>query len=98
MHQDAYQEALRAYGGRVPRTHRRVILAMLAAYPGQLSAMPVAQAAMVSPALAAEVLGRLAGLGWAVRAQHPAREGRVYGLTPMGRDMLLSLAQLGGAV
>lgn len=71
---------------RIPRSHRRAWLALLAV-PG-LAGIPLSRLAMVSPATARTVLGRLECLGWAGRERHDDRAAHLrftYSLTPQGR-------------
>jgi DNA-binding PadR family transcriptional regulator len=86
------------YRHRVPRSHRRVLLALLSG-ADNLGGYEIARAAQVGPAKPYTVLPRLEHLGWVtseqetpVPANRPRR--RFYRLTPGGRTRVMELLGL----
>jgi DNA-binding PadR family transcriptional regulator len=78
-------ETFRLYGRhRVPRSHRRVMLALLAA--DGLSGYPLDRLAQTGSGTVYPVLARLERLGWVDREQDPASGRAFYTLTGKGRS------------
>lgn len=94
----ARQRNYRLYGRRrVPRSHRRIMLALLAA-PG-LPAYPLSRLATVGSGKVFIVLWRMEDRGWVSRERHegyatPLRF--AYALTPEGRAAVTALLGLPG--
>lgn len=73
------------YGRHVPRSHRRVMLALLAA--SGLSGYPLSRLAQVGSGTVYIALARMEALGWVDRQRHEgyAQDARyAYTLTPQG--------------
>jgi DNA-binding PadR family transcriptional regulator len=91
-------ETFRLYGRhRVPRSHRRVMLALLAGLP-RMSGYPLCRLAQVGSGTVYPVLERLEKRGWVESEWEdpnplPPGQGRrrFYRLTPAGRKNILRL-------
>lgn len=84
MTENARQRNRRLYGRpRVPRSHRRVMLALLAA--DGLSGYPLCRLAQTGSGTVYPVLARLERLGWVNRKQDETTGRAFYTLTPHGR-------------
>lgn len=90
------QRNRRLYGRpRVPRSHRRVMLALLTGAPG-LSGYPLARLAQVGYGHVYVVLARMEnrGLAEGKRMEGPYPQRRAYALTPEGRAVVTQLLGL----
>lgn len=89
------QRNRRLYGRRIPRSHRRVMLALLAA--DGLSGYPLSRAAQVGPGTVYVALAHLEQLGWVGREKAEAYAAPVrfgYTLTSKGRACVTLLLGL----
>ena len=90
-------ETCRFYGKRhIPRSHLRVMLALLSGAPG-LSGFPLSRLAQAGLATVYFVVWRMERLGWVNRERHLgyAQDGRfTYSLTPKGRAAVTTLLGL----
>jgi DNA-binding MarR family transcriptional regulator len=86
----------RLYGRpRVPRAHKRIMVALLAA--DGLSGYPLSQLAQAGPGAVCVVLARLERLGWADRERHEGSAEHLrfgYTLTSKGRACVTILLGL----
>jgi DNA-binding PadR family transcriptional regulator len=88
--------AIRAYRRRVPRSDRRVMLALLSG-AANLSGYPLARAAQVGYGRVYVILDRLENAGWAAGEWGPGAEGkrrRFYRLTADGRTRAMTILGL----